>query len=108
MSRYVAVHLKDRQTAWNVATQQRIAATSSMLGGIKNIKMVGLQGALYDRIMGLRQHELDNAMKVRWINVAYNASGMYRCVSSAMIFLSTHSLPTIGRQERPAGAGVTT
>ncbi len=75
MGRYVAKNLKGRQTAWNIATQHRISATSSMLGDIKSIKMLGLQSVIRDRILSLRQYELSRALSVRWLMFWYNASG---------------------------------
>ncbi|KAI0127391.1 putative ABC transporter [Xylariales sp. AK1849] len=60
MSRFVAKHLQPRQKAWNNATQDRIAATSSILKAIKVIKMLGNQEHL--------------TSKLRWVMVYYNAS----------------------------------
>ncbi len=45
-----------------------------MLGGIKNIKMLGMQGVVETQILNLREHELEMAAKVRWMMLAYNAS----------------------------------
>ncbi|KAG7285995.1 hypothetical protein NEMBOFW57_008291 [Staphylotrichum longicolle] len=63
------------QKAWNTATQHRVAATSSMLGSMKVIKMLGLQHCMVNSTLRLRKEELDTASKVRWIMVYYNASG---------------------------------
>ena len=76
MSRFVAKHLQPRQKAWNNATQNRIAATSSVLSAMKVIKMLGLQRNLTHRIQELRKEELWVASKLRWIMVYYNASGL--------------------------------
>lgn len=78
MSRFVAKHLQPRQKAWNDATQDRIAATSSMLGAMKVVKMLGLQHNLTQRIQELRKRELWAASKLRWIMVHYNSSGLSR------------------------------
>lgn len=75
-SRFVAKRLQPRQKAWNVATQDRLAATSSLLSSIKVVKMLGVQNSLTHRIQELREEELHVASKLRWIMVYYNASGM--------------------------------
>lgn len=75
VSRYVAQHLKPEQGKWNVATQQRISFTNSILSSIKNIKMLGMQQAVADRIQDLRKHEMDAARGVRLLTVQYGASG---------------------------------
>lgn len=75
MSRYVAIHLKVEQGKWNKATQQRISVTSSMLGAMKNIKMLGMQQTVATHVEDLRKQEMTAARGVRWLMVAYNASG---------------------------------
>jgi len=77
MSRYVAKNLQPGQKAWNTATQRRVAATSSMLSSMKAIKMMGLQGCMVNRLLYLREKELETASRVRWIMVYYNASGQF-------------------------------
>jgi len=86
MSRYVAKHLQPHQKAWNNATQNRIAATTSMLSGMKVIKMLGLQHNLTHRIRELRNKELWAALKLRWVMVYYNASGL----SQALVEFNFH------------------
>lgn len=75
VSRYVANHLKDKQKAWNAATQKRIAMTLSMLSSTKSMKMLGLTEAMKCKINDLRHSEIETSKKLRWIMVAYNASG---------------------------------
>lgn len=82
MSRYVAEHLHPGQKAWNEATQERVAAISSMLSSMKVIKMMGLQHCLANNTRKLREAELRTASRVRWIMVYYNASGW--CQSQAI------------------------
>ncbi|KAL3428462.1 ABC transporter [Phlyctema vagabunda] len=74
MSRFVATHLQPRQKAWNKATQDRIAATASMLNAMKVVKMLGFQKNLTIRIQELREKELWLASQLRWVMVYYNAS----------------------------------
>src|SRR5689334_22144890 len=76
MSRFVAKHLQPNQKAWNNATQNRIAATSSLLSALKMVKMLGLQNSLTNRVQEYRQKELEAASKLRWVMVYYNASGL--------------------------------
>ena len=75
MSRFVSKHLQPRQKAWNSATQDRMAATSAMLGSMKIIKMLGFQHFITNHVQQLRRAELLAASKLRWIMVYYNASG---------------------------------
>ena len=75
MSRFVAKNLRPRQKVWNVATQNRIGATSSFISSMKIIKMIGLQHNLTRRVQQLRKEELWVASKLRWVMVYYNASG---------------------------------
>lgn len=77
MSRYVAKTLSPAQGRWNKATQQRISVINSMLGSIKNIKMLGLQQSIVNHVQDLRNQEMHAAAGVRWLSVAYNASGKY-------------------------------
>lgn len=76
VSRYVANNLQARQKTWNNATQNRVAATSSMISSMKVVKMLGFQQHLTNRILELRKQELLEASKLRWVMVYYNASGM--------------------------------
>lgn len=75
VSRYVAIHTKAEQGKWNTATQQRISATSSILGAMKNIKMLGMQQTILNHVEDLRRQDMNAAKGVRWLMVAYNASG---------------------------------
>lgn len=78
MSRYVAKTLKPAQGKWNKATQQRISVINSMLGSVKNIKMLGLQQSVTSHVEELRNREMHAAAGVRWLSVAYNASGEFK------------------------------
>jgi len=77
MSRYLAKNLQSKQKDWNEATQKRIALTTSALSSVKGMKMLGFTRDTDTLIQGLRAQELEMAKKVRWMMVAYNASGMY-------------------------------
>lgn len=75
VSQYLARNLQGKQRDWNVATQERLAVTTSMLTSIKSIKMLGVTPYTESLINSLRLQELRMAKKVRWMMVAYNASG---------------------------------
>lgn len=77
MSRYLAKNLQSKQKSWSVATQNRLAMTASMLAAIKSLKMLGTTPYTEALIQNLRLKELEMAKKVRWMMVAYNASGMH-------------------------------
>lgn len=62
-----------------MATQQRISFINSVLSSVKNIKMLGMQHAVADRISDLRKHEMDAARGVRLLAVQYGASGKLNC-----------------------------
>lgn len=74
-SRYAVRPMKTRQTAWNEATQKRLSMTSSIISAIKSVKILGVQTAVEDVILQLRENELIAAKGVRWVNVLYNSSG---------------------------------
>jgi ATP-binding cassette, subfamily C (CFTR/MRP), member 1 len=74
-SQYVSKNLRPRQKAWNLKTQERISALTSMLSSMKAIKSLGLSEVVAEHIQQLRLTEIQNANKVRWVMVIYNASG---------------------------------
>lgn len=90
MSQHVAKNLRPRQGRWNAATQNRISMTTSIISGMKEVKMLGLQATVSTTVENLRQIELQMASKVRWLMVAYNASanalGMFAPVLTLTLF----------------------
>lgn len=78
----MAKNLQGKQRSWNEATQRRLAMTTSMLSSMKNLKMLGVASYTESLIRKLRLQELTVAKKVRWMMVAYNASGTFsvRCL----------------------------
>ncbi|RDW76399.1 putative ABC multidrug transporter [Aspergillus mulundensis] len=54
-----------RQAMWLEAIERRISATSSMLGSMKGIKMLGLQSSLMRLVHGLRIDELEISKRFR-------------------------------------------
>jgi hypothetical protein len=75
MSAYVAKHLENRQKSWNEATHNRLATTTAAIEGMKSLKMMGMEGAIQTQILHLRSNEIQTSKRLRWILVAYNASG---------------------------------
>ncbi|KAJ3943699.1 uncharacterized protein N0V96_006629 [Colletotrichum fioriniae] len=59
---------------WAQIIENRIAMTTSMLGSVKSLKMLGIVDHTESLILSLRLWELEMAKKVRWMMVAYNAS----------------------------------
>ncbi|CAI7631082.1 unnamed protein product [Penicillium glandicola] len=95
MSAYVAKHLEDRQKDWNAATQNRLAATTAAIEGIKSLKMMGMEDAIQSQVLHLRNNEIQTSKRLRWILVAYNASanalGILAPVLTLILFLSSQS-----------------
>ncbi|KAF7587664.1 hypothetical protein BBP40_006894 [Aspergillus hancockii] len=85
------------QKAWSNATQSRIAATSSVLNAMKDVKMLGLQHKLTHRIQQLREGELWAASKLRWIMVYYNASANALGIYSPAITLIIFAVMSVAR-----------
>ncbi|OJJ72157.1 hypothetical protein ASPBRDRAFT_196270 [Aspergillus brasiliensis CBS 101740] len=92
MSAYVAKHLEPRQKKWNAATQERISTTTSVLGGIKSLKMMGMEDAVQSRILKLRANELRMSERQRWILVAYNASANLLGIFAPVLTLVFYAL----------------
>ncbi|KAK2012789.1 P-loop containing nucleoside triphosphate hydrolase protein [Colletotrichum eremochloae] len=91
MSRYLAKNLQGKQKDWTVATQKRLAMTTSMLASMKSLKMLGVSSYTESLIQNLRHEELNAAKKVRWMMVAYNASanalGIFSPIITFVLFV---------------------
>jgi ATP-binding cassette, subfamily C (CFTR/MRP), member 1 len=61
----VSTRSADAQKAWVERVETRIAITSTMLGDLKAIKMLGLEHVLLSLISGLRQIELNTSARFR-------------------------------------------
>ncbi|KAF2721401.1 putative ABC transporter [Polychaeton citri CBS 116435] len=96
-SRFVAKRLQPRQRAWNAATQNRVAATSSVLSEMKVVKMLGFQYCLTRRIQELRKKELWAASNLRWIMVFYNASANALGIFSPAVTLVIYAVLSAAR-----------
>lgn len=63
--------------AWNEAIQQRITTTSSVIGSIKEVKMLGRASSWTDSIQLLRVAELQRSKKFRRFITYMNILGEY-------------------------------
>jgi hypothetical protein len=61
----VAKLIGARQKIWTRAIQQRVGMTSSMLGSMKSVKMMGLSNILFDIIQNHRVRELELSKQYR-------------------------------------------
>ncbi|OOQ83629.1 putative multidrug resistance protein [Penicillium brasilianum] len=90
MSAYVAKHLQGRQSDWSAATQDRLAMMAAILGGIKSMKILGLEKATTYLVLNLRAREIAMSIRLRWLMVAYNASantlGIFSPVLTLILF----------------------
>jgi ATP-binding cassette subfamily C (CFTR/MRP) protein 1 len=53
------------QVAWNKGVQERVSLTSSILGNMKEVKLLGLSGRWSEDIQALRVRELELSKKSR-------------------------------------------
>ncbi|KAF4624451.1 hypothetical protein G7Y89_g13720 [Cudoniella acicularis] len=58
-SSHVTKRIGPRQAQWVKAIQQRVSITSSMLGSMKSVKMMGLSSNLFDTLQNHRIRELN-------------------------------------------------
>jgi len=69
----VAKLIGPRQREWVQAIQRRVGMTSSMLGSMKSVKMMGLSGSLFDTLQNQRVRELD-------LSKYFRIMGMWRMI----------------------------
>jgi ATP-binding cassette subfamily C (CFTR/MRP) protein 1 len=74
MSASVGQTIGQRQKAWSQATQKRIAMTSSMLGSVKALKMMGLSDIIESNVRAQRVDEISVAADFRWMLVYFNVA----------------------------------
>lgn len=70
--RHISQHIPGRQKIWFNAIQKRVALTSSILGNIRNVKMMGLGPLLTDALQNQRVLEVQAMVKLRWSIVWQN------------------------------------
>ena len=85
----IATIIAPRQKVWIKAIQQRVSITSSMLGSMKSVKLMGLSDYLFNSIQQQRVRELDLSKKFRIL-------GMSRMLLCKLIsYLAVRSLTSI-------------
>ncbi|KAF5855575.1 hypothetical protein ETB97_008974 [Aspergillus alliaceus] len=82
---------------WAQVIEVLIAATTSVLSAMKDVKMLGLQHKLTHRIQQLRECELWASSKLRWIMVYYNASANALGIFSPAITLVMFAVISVAR-----------
>ncbi|KAF3400200.1 Multidrug resistance-associated protein 1 [Penicillium rolfsii] len=108
MSLYVAKNLQTRQKDWSAATQDRLAMISAILGGIKSMKVLGLEQATSSLVSSLRAREIAMSIRLRWIMVAYNASANALGIFSPVLTLVLFALSRDGQDAFNADVVFTT
>jgi ATP-binding cassette subfamily C (CFTR/MRP) protein 1 len=69
MSAGVTKLIGARQREWVKAIQRRVGITSSMLGSMKSVKMMGLSDTLFDTLQSQRVRELELSKRFRVMNI---------------------------------------
>ncbi|KAH8594448.1 putative ABC multidrug transporter [Bisporella sp. PMI_857] len=86
------------QGVWMDAVQNRVSMTSSIIGSMKEVKLLGLANTWLRGIQNMRVHELNLSKKFRmlivYMNVLGNASPMIAPVSTFGLFILTSKLQT--------------
>ncbi|OAG04180.1 ABC transporter-like protein [Paraphaeosphaeria sporulosa] len=70
---YLSRQMGPRQAKWNAVTQERVSATSTVLGFIKSIKMMGFSKYVIGDIQALRDKEIRTFRVFRRFTVFLNA-----------------------------------
>ncbi|KAM5453644.1 hypothetical protein McanCB56680_002853 [Microsporum canis] len=89
-----------KQKVWNAAVQKRIAVTSSMLGSMKSMKMMGMTEMVYDSIQEYRVQEIRSAMGYRWLSLWTNT-----IASTPVIFAPVLTFVVFVAQASTKGSG---
>ncbi|ORY11757.1 hypothetical protein BCR34DRAFT_455438, partial [Clohesyomyces aquaticus] len=88
-----------RQALWLEAIERRIAATSSMLGSMKGIKMCGLTQVLRDDLHQLRVNELEISKKFRKLLIWTMGFSYISPVASPILTFAVFSVLSRNRGE---------
>jgi len=68
-SGHVTKRIGPRQAQWVGTIQRRVGKTSSMLGSMKSVKMMGLSNNLFDTLNSLRIQELNLSKRFRMMSL---------------------------------------
>ncbi|KAI1751604.1 P-loop containing nucleoside triphosphate hydrolase protein [Xylaria castorea] len=71
LSGQIADKVSKSQKTWLEAIQTRINFTSEILGSMKNVKMLGLTGHMFNTIQALRDDEISKSKKYRQVQAYY-------------------------------------
>lgn len=67
----MAVPIGTKLAAWIKASEERVAATSRILGNVKSYRIAGLNSIAFEAIEKLRHHEIQISRKFRlWFGAA--------------------------------------
>jgi ATP-binding cassette subfamily C (CFTR/MRP) protein 1 len=66
---HVTKRIGPRQAQWVKAIQRRVGITSSLLGSMKSVKMMGLSNTLFDTLDSHRIRELNMSKRFRVMNL---------------------------------------
>ena len=66
---FVTKQIGLRQKQWVSAIQRRIGITSSMLGSMKSVKMMGFSSNLFETLNGHRMRELEHMKQFRTLSI---------------------------------------
>ncbi|KAI0968721.1 P-loop containing nucleoside triphosphate hydrolase protein [Xylaria arbuscula] len=72
LSGQIADKVSKNQKTWLGAIQTRINFTSGILSSMKNVKMLGLTGQMFNKIQSLRSDEIAKSTKYRQVQAYYN------------------------------------
>ncbi|EEA19776.1 lipid A export ATP-binding/permease protein msbA, putative [Talaromyces marneffei ATCC 18224] len=73
-------------------TQKRLATVAAALGGIKSLKMMGMEDAVQSLISYLRSEEIGSSKRLRWILVTNNASANALGIFAPVLTLILYAL----------------
>ena len=100
---YVAWITPAYQTAWNAAIQTRVSFTSTMLGSMRPVKLLGLSGIVGAIAQSLRVHEVRESYRLRvvlLIRVVFQ--------NGVSLFAPLATFATLGLIAGTRGQGLTT
>ncbi|PHH80624.1 hypothetical protein CDD80_627 [Ophiocordyceps camponoti-rufipedis] len=82
----VAQGMGPAKALWNSNVQKRVSTTSSALGQIKGIKMMGIEDRISRLIQSLRVFELDSSKSFRLFSVWINMIGASCCLDQYTLY----------------------
>ncbi|KAF1980408.1 P-loop containing nucleoside triphosphate hydrolase protein, partial [Bimuria novae-zelandiae CBS 107.79] len=102
---YLSRKMGPRQAKWNAVTQERVSATSLVLGFIKSIKMMGYSKYANDDIRNLRDKEIRTFKVFRRYTVFLNALGNLPFYAGPVLTFTVFAF--VGKEEFSIGRAFT-